>query len=145
MLRVTVELLPNGSAEGLRVLAFGEITATGGAALPIIGSRLKRLPARHETGDMREYPCWSASIWDLVARSNVPRCRAARNCLRDRPFQMCRSSGPVRPVFLCPPAGDPGAGTHVLRRQHPVLHGAGNLRGSLSDGTAPMRGTGWIS
>ncbi len=70
MLRITVELLPNGSAEGLRVIAVGEIARTGGgAAADYRASFEEDLLPDAMTGEVREYPRWSASIWDLVARS----------------------------------------------------------------------------
>ncbi len=70
MLRLTVELLPNGGTVGRCVLAVGEIVRTrGGAAADyrvLLGDEL--LPDTM-TGEVRDYPRWSASIWDLVARA----------------------------------------------------------------------------
>lgn len=70
MLRITVELLPNGRTKDRRVLAVGEIARTGGgAAADYRVSFEEDLLPDAMTGEVREYPRRSASIWDLVARS----------------------------------------------------------------------------
>lgn len=70
MLRITVELLPNGRTEGRRVLAVGEIGRTRSGASADYRVRFgEELLPDTMSGEVRDYPRWSASIWDLVARA----------------------------------------------------------------------------
>jgi len=71
MLRVTVELLPGGRTDGRRTLATADIWRTRSGAQADyefdLGEDL--LPDQVWKGSLQNYPRWSATVWDLVARS----------------------------------------------------------------------------
>ncbi|ODV42739.1 hypothetical protein AWV79_24265 [Cupriavidus sp. UYMMa02A] len=71
MLRVTVELWPGGRTNGRRTLATADIwRARSGARADYefeLGDDL--LPDQVWRGCLQDYPRWSATVWDLVARS----------------------------------------------------------------------------
>ena len=77
MLRITVELLPYGDAQRARVLAKAFIWNKGrdkkgyryGVHLTESGSMEPPSSPSEEHAEIRNYPRWSASIWDLVARA----------------------------------------------------------------------------
>ena len=71
MLRVTVELLPGGRLDGRRTVATADIwrTRTGAQADYEFAMGEDLLPDQVWRGVLQDYPRWSASVWDLVARS----------------------------------------------------------------------------
>lgn len=71
MLRITVELLPGGRTAGRRVIAVGEIgrIRNGASANYEVSFEETLLPDAVMSGEVLDYPRWSASIWDLVARA----------------------------------------------------------------------------
>ncbi|WP_231892069.1 hypothetical protein [Burkholderia sp. MSMB1589WGS] len=70
MLRVTVELWPDGRESGRRVIATADIGRVADGVHADYEARLTESPIGSVgTGHVRAYPRWSASIWDLVARS----------------------------------------------------------------------------
>lgn len=70
MFRVTVELHPGGNAGAGRVIATADIARTRGGALGTYEAKLSEEGVAYELcGELHEYPRYSASIWDLVARS----------------------------------------------------------------------------
>lgn len=71
MLRVTVELLPGGHLDGRRTLATANIWRTRSGPLADYEFEMeeKLLPDSAWQGVLQDYPRWSASVWDLVARS----------------------------------------------------------------------------
>lgn len=87
MLRITVELIPNGNESSPRrkVLAHAEIGNVRSGALATYHVRT------HETGvegseqaEIEDYPRWSASIWDLVLRA-VAKAEYGQEALPSRP------------------------------------------------------------
>lgn len=80
MLRVTIEILPSGQGKKARVLSVAHIWNKGcskrgfiygirlGQESPAIDHQQQAYDAANRTGELRDYPRWSASIWDLVAR-----------------------------------------------------------------------------
>jgi len=68
MLRVTVELIPSGHESSKRTLAVAEIANVGGAELADYHVHLSDESPCLKEADIRAYPRWSASIWDLVLR-----------------------------------------------------------------------------
>ncbi|QCP51620.1 hypothetical protein FAZ95_03035 [Trinickia violacea] len=70
MLKVTVELWPNGRESGRRVIATADIGRVADGAHADYKVRLSEVGVGTAgTGHVRAYPRWSASVWDLVARS----------------------------------------------------------------------------
>lgn len=71
MLRVTVELLPGGREEGKQLLATADIARVKNGALADYKVELRdeALGTVGSIAYVRDYPRWSASVWDLVARS----------------------------------------------------------------------------
>lgn len=69
MLRITVELLPGGRELGRRTVAVADIarTRSGPHADYRIDLDEENLPSL--SAELRDYPRWSASVWDLVARA----------------------------------------------------------------------------
>lgn len=109
MLRVTVEILPGGREAGAKTLAVAHIwrkslTKKGasygirlGAEAPDIDHNKQAYDKDNRTGELKNYPRWSASIWDLVARS-------LQRTLRTNPKQQSMGAFPqsiadVVPVF----------------------------------------------
>ncbi|UIF86109.1 hypothetical protein [Cupriavidus sp. UYPR2.512] len=70
MLRLTVELFPGGRESGRRTLATANIARERSGALAdySIGMNEDLLDDVY-TGELKDYPRWSGSIWDLVARA----------------------------------------------------------------------------
>lgn len=70
MLRVTVELLPGGRVQGRQTLATADIGRIRSGALADYQVEMEEglLPDQIWSGALQEYPRWSASVWDLVAR-----------------------------------------------------------------------------
>jgi len=70
MLRITIELLPGGRTEGRRVVAVGNVGRIRDGACADYAVSLGETPLPETlSGEVREYPRWSASVWDLVARA----------------------------------------------------------------------------
>lgn len=71
MLKIRVELWPGGRESGRRVIATADILRTKGSALADYEVELceKALGNVGCAAILRDYPRWSASVWDLVARS----------------------------------------------------------------------------
>lgn len=71
MLRVTVELLPGGRTRNRRTVAIADIGRVRSGALADYQIDMEEvlLPDQVWTGALQDYPRWSASVWDLVARS----------------------------------------------------------------------------
>lgn len=71
MLRVTVELLPGGRVQGRQTLATADIgrVRSGAQADYQVDMEERLLPDQVWSGALQDYPRWSASVWDLVARS----------------------------------------------------------------------------
>ena len=69
MLRITVELVPNGREAEKRTLAIADI---GNVSRGAMANYRVRVSEEHVTdgklASVKEYPRWSASIWDLVLR-----------------------------------------------------------------------------
>lgn len=109
MLRVTIEILPGGRESSARTLSVAHIWNKGssrkgahygvrlGSEAPGIDHNAQAYDKDNLTGELRHYPRWSASIWDLVARS-------LQRTLRTSPQQQSMGSFPqaisdVVPVF----------------------------------------------
>lgn len=87
MLRVTVELWPGGREAGKRMIATADIGRVKNGALADYEVHLEESP-HGDVGDMatvREYPRWSTSVWDLVARSIAAALNGGREALPERP------------------------------------------------------------
>ncbi|WP_325099839.1 hypothetical protein [Paraburkholderia madseniana] len=71
MLKVTVELWPGGRESGRRVIATADIVRIKNGVLADYEVDLREdlLGEVGEASTLRSYPRWSASVWDLVARS----------------------------------------------------------------------------
>ncbi|WP_028208570.1 hypothetical protein [Paraburkholderia nodosa] len=70
MLRVTVELWPSGRESDKRVIATADICRVADGVHADYEARLDEAGVgRVGTGHVRAYPRWSATVWDLVARS----------------------------------------------------------------------------
>ena len=78
MLRVTVKLLPGGRE-----------------AAPDIDHKTQAYAIENKTGELRHYPRWSASIWDLVVRS-------LQRTLRTNPKQQSMGAFPQAIAALVP-------------------------------------------
>ena len=87
MLRVTVELWPGGREAGKRVIATADIGRIKDGAHADYEVRLEE-GSLGDVGDgavVREYPRWSASVWDLVARCIAASLNGGREDLPSRP------------------------------------------------------------
>lgn len=105
MLRVTVELLPGGFDSIKRVIATADIARVRDGATADYEVRLGEdlLCAVGERATVTEYPRWSASVWDLVAR-----CIAAS-------LNRGREELPRRPVSPKVPVHTSHSGTRYVR------------------------------
>lgn len=107
MLRVTVELLPGGREGSARTLSVAHIWNQGrskkgnhygirlGSEAPDIEHNEQAYDKDNRTGELRNYPRWSASIWDLVARS-------LQRTLRTSPKQQSMGAFPQAVAELVP-------------------------------------------
>lgn len=68
MLRVTIELISGGRESGKRILAVAEIGNVGGASMAHYHAEVGDESPGLKEADIRAYPRWSASVWDLVLR-----------------------------------------------------------------------------
>ena len=87
MLRVTVELWPGGRESGKRVIATADIGRVRSGTHADYEVRLEESPLGDvgENATVREYPRWSASVWDLVASSIGAALSGGREELPPRP------------------------------------------------------------
>jgi hypothetical protein len=89
MLRVTVELWPGGRESGKRVIATADIARVKNGALADYEVELQERLLEHidvgEISHVREYPRWSASVWDLVARCLAAALNGGKEALPPRP------------------------------------------------------------
>ncbi|CAM2191235.1 conserved protein of unknown function [Paraburkholderia kururiensis] len=87
MLRVTVELWPGGRERARRVIATADIGRIKNGAHADYEVRLEE-GSLGDVGDeavVREYPRWSASVWDLVARCIAASLNGGQEGLPQRP------------------------------------------------------------
>lgn len=88
VLRVTVELWPDGRESGKRVIATADIGRIADGALADYEARLYEDGLGSvRAGNVSTYPRWSASIWDLVARSICAALGGNADQLPPRPVQ----------------------------------------------------------
>ncbi|USU18911.1 hypothetical protein [Paraburkholderia fungorum] len=88
MLRVTVELWPDGRESGKRVIATADIGRIADGALADYEARLSEDGLGSVgIGYVRAYPRWSSTIWDLVARSICAALGGNADELPPRPVQ----------------------------------------------------------
>ncbi len=83
MLRVTIELWPGGRESSKRVIATADIGRVRSGALADYKVRLEEMPLGMVGEDVivHDYPRWSASILDMVARCiAVALSGGQRNC-----------------------------------------------------------------
>ncbi|GAB3095191.1 hypothetical protein GCM10027081_17330 [Cupriavidus yeoncheonensis] len=122
MLRVTVELMPGGRVQGRRTLATADIGRIRSGALADYEIDMEEdLLPNPWGGTLQDYPRWSASVWDLVARS-IAVALAGKEELPPRPDQ------PQVPVHL-----SAGRTSHVRLEEIPEptrSYFAHNIRGS---------------
>lgn len=107
MLRVTIELLPGGREQSARTLSVAHIWNKGiskkgahygirlGSEAPDIDHNEQAYEKDNRVGELRNYPRWSASIWDLVARS-------LQRTLRTNPKQQSMGAFPQAMSELVP-------------------------------------------
>lgn len=107
MLRVTVEILPGGREASARTLSVAHIWNKGNSAkgtnygvrlgsdAPDIDHKSQAYDDTNRTGELRHYPRWSASVWDLVAR-------ALQRALRESPKQQSMGAFPTHIATLVP-------------------------------------------
>jgi len=69
MLKVTVEILPDGRERGSRVLATAKIGRIKSGPLADYRVELSEEPHGEISGTLDAYPRYATSIWDLVARA----------------------------------------------------------------------------
>ena len=105
MLRVTVELWPGGRESGKRVIATADIGRVRRAAFADYQVQLEEgvLGAVGDVAYVSDYPRWSASVWDLVARSIAAALNGGQEELPPRPLLpvvTVHESGTVRYVRL---------------------------------------------
>jgi hypothetical protein len=105
MLRVTVELLPGGFDSAKRVIATADIARVRDGATADYEVRLREdlLAGVGERATVANYPRWSASVWDLVAR-----CIGAS-------LNRGREELPRRPVSPMVPVHTSHSGTRYVR------------------------------
>ena len=123
MLRVAVELWPGGRESGRRVIATADIGRIRDGEHADYEARLSEtFVGDVGTGHVRRYPRWSASVWDLVARSIAA-------ALAGNPDQL--PPRPLRPEV--PMHTTPGGTNYVRLREIPEparTHFARRLEGS---------------
>lgn len=105
MLRVTVELLPGGRDSGRRVIATADIGRVRSGAHADYQVTLEEglLGDVGDIAHVRDYPRWSASVWDLVARAIASALNGGREELPPRPLLPVvpvHESGTVRYVRI---------------------------------------------
>jgi hypothetical protein len=88
MLKVTVELWPGGRESGKRVIATADIGRVKNGALADYKARLQEAVIGDVGGTafVRNYPRWSASVWDLVGRAIAAALTGGKEELPERPI-----------------------------------------------------------
>jgi predicted house-cleaning noncanonical NTP pyrophosphatase (MazG superfamily) len=88
MLRITVELWPGGRESGKRVIAIADIARVkdGAQADYEVELQEKLLESVGEIAHVRNYPRWSASVWDLVGRCITAALNGGKEELPPRPI-----------------------------------------------------------
>jgi hypothetical protein len=95
MLKVTIELWPDGRESGRRVLATAKIGRIQSGALADYKVELSEDPHGKICGTLNEYPRFASTVWDLVARA-VAVALTGKEELPPRPQQLdvpIRTSG----------------------------------------------------
>jgi len=88
MLRVSVELWPGGQKQGSTLLAVADIERTRSGVLSDYSVEMwEDVVYRRWSGAVENYPRWSASVWDLVARS-IASALSGSEALPRRPIQV---------------------------------------------------------
>jgi hypothetical protein len=87
MLRVTVELWPNGRESGKRVIATANIgrVKSGAHADYQVQMEESLIGNVGDTASVRNYPRWSASVWDLAGRCIAASLHGGKEELPARP------------------------------------------------------------
>lgn len=87
MLRIAIEIWPGGRESGKRAIATADIRRVKDGALADYEVELREglLGDVGDTVLVRDYPRWSASVWDLIARSAAAALNAGREELPPRP------------------------------------------------------------
>lgn len=95
MLKVTVELWPGGRESGRRVIAAADIGRIRDGAFADYRVRLEEqlLNGVGDEAVVADYPRWSASVWNLVARCRASALNDVREALPPRPML------PLAPVY----------------------------------------------
>jgi hypothetical protein len=103
MLRVVVELWPDGSESGRRLLASAKIGQVKSGALANYRIELDEdVTGTIGVAELRDYPRYASSIWDLVARS-IAAALTGSEMLPPRPQQLdvlVRTAGNIPYVRL---------------------------------------------
>jgi hypothetical protein len=102
MLKVTVELWPGGLENGSRVLATARIGRIKDGSLADYRVELSEEPHGKICGTLEDYPRYSVTLWDLVARA-VAVALTGKEELPPRPQQLdvpVRTSGNTAYVRL---------------------------------------------
>jgi hypothetical protein len=87
MLKVTVEIWPGGRESGRRVLATANIGRVKNGALADYRVELNEEPHGKICGSLQDYPRYSVTLWDLVARA-VAVALTGKEELPQRPQQL---------------------------------------------------------
>ncbi len=88
MLRVSVELWPGGQKQGSTLLAVADIERTrSGVRSDYSVELFEDVVHRRWSGAVENYPRWSASVWDLVARS-ITSALSGSEAMPKRPIQV---------------------------------------------------------
>ena len=89
MLKVIIELWPGGREAGRRVIATADIGRVKDGQLADYEVELQEKLLEHigvgEIAHVREYPRWSASVWDLVGRCIAAALNGGKEELPPRP------------------------------------------------------------
>jgi len=87
MLKVTVEILPEGRERGCRVLATAKIGRIKSGPLADYMVELSEEPHGKMCGTLEDYPRYATTLWDLVARA-VAVALTGKELLPQRPQQL---------------------------------------------------------
>lgn len=102
MLRITIELLPGGRESLAKEIAVAEIHRVAGTSVADYQVVLHEEFGGTESARITQYPRWSTSIWDLVARG-IAKALTGRERLLRRPVPLrikIRESGGCKYVRL---------------------------------------------
>jgi hypothetical protein len=88
MLRVTVEVWPDGRERGKRIIATADIGRVNDEALADYEVELQevKLGSIGDIAYVRDYPRWSTTVWDLVARAIAAALNGGKEELPARPL-----------------------------------------------------------